>query len=84
MVDEGALTDEQEELIGNVLPLDRMRTLYTPYSANALKFSPEFNDEYLESHKVEFLLTWAALFPDNMGSYVRAICCRGTPTLSAK
>ena len=72
IVEEGKITDEQADFIQNILPLDRIEELYRPDTPNALKFAPDFNDEFLDGHKVEFLLVWFQMMPANAESYLAA------------
>ena len=72
VVDEGDLTESEESFISELIPLDVIKSDYNPVTPNPLKFSPDFNDEFLESHKVEFLLTWISVFPKNADSYLHA------------
>ena len=72
VVDEGDLTESEESFISELIPLGAIKSDYNPVTPNPLKFSPDFNDEFLESHKVEFLMMWASVFPNNANSYLRA------------
>lgn len=68
----GEVTESQAEFLNQVLPLDEMADTYNPTSPNPLKFSVNFNDEFLEAHKLEFISVWAHMLPSNLGDYVRA------------
>lgn len=72
VVEGGEIGEEQSEVIEGVLPLERIEELYLPITPNTLKFAPDFDDAFLESHKVEFLYAWVSSFPANVGSYMRA------------
>ena len=39
---------------------------------NPIKFSEDFDDAFLESHKMEFLAVWLQLLPENVATYVKA------------
>lgn len=69
---EGDLTEAQEEFLNQVIPLDEMADLYTPSVVNPIKFSEDFDDAFLESHKMEFLAVWLQLLPENVATYVKA------------
>ena len=71
-VDGGTLSSSQEEVLLNLLPGDQIEELFNPVTPNPLKFAPEFNDAYLDSHKAEFIAAWLGGVPSNMGHYVRA------------
>jgi len=69
---DGYITEEQEEFLNNILPLDEMKKAYLPHSVNGVKFDPQFDNEYLEEHFGEFIKVWAQMLPHNFGSYVKA------------
>ncbi len=71
-IDGGTLSGSQEEVLFSLLPGDRIEELFNPVTPNPLKFAPEFNDAYLDSHKAEFIAAWLGGAPSNMGHYVRA------------
>ena len=68
----GHINEEQEEFINRVLPMEAMRDSYNPQTPNPIKFHESFDDAFLEEHKIEFLVTWASMLPDNLGIYVKA------------
>ena len=74
--EDGSFTEEQKAFIDEIVPFDRLSELYLPASANPIKFDPDFDDEFLESHKAEFLATWVLVGLDNPGSYIRAWCAQ--------
>lgn len=68
----GYIPDSAKNVIEKVLPLEEFAACYSSGSPNPIKFSEHFNDEYLESHKTEFLLAWFQVFPYNIKTYVIA------------
>lgn len=70
--DAGIITKEQEEFLNNIRPLSEIAEAYNPIGTNPVKFSPSFSDAYLESHKVEFMKTWAEIVIANPGIAVRS------------
>ena len=76
--DAGVITEEQESFLNNIRPIKEMAEVYNPGSANPVKFSPSFSDTYLESHKIEFIKTWAEIVVANPGiafrSWVELTC----------
>ena len=45
---------------------------YDPSTSNPIKQNELFNDEYLDTHKGEFLAVWAHVLPHNLTTYIRA------------
>lgn len=72
----GHITAEQEEFIDQIIPYEKLPELYLPNSANPIKFDPEFNDEFLESHKMDFLVVWFEMGVHNPESFARAWCAQ--------
>ena len=48
--------DEEQEFFENIIGIDEMKNLYKENSADEVKFSPNFNDDFLDTHKFEFLI----------------------------
>ena len=70
--DNGKLSEENEEYIKSVLPLEEWGELYNPGCPNPLKFSPDFNDDILEGDKLRFISNWVSIGIKNPGIYLRA------------
>lgn len=70
--DAGVINEEQESFLDNIRPIREMAEVYNPGSANPVKFSPSFSDTYLESHKIEFIKTWAEIVVANPSIAFRA------------
>lgn len=47
---------EEQEFFENIIGVDEMKKLYVENSADEVKFSPNFNDDFLDTHKLEFLI----------------------------
>lgn len=69
---DGVVTDEQAEFIGQIIPLDSIREAYHSDTANWIKFHEQFDDDYLDSHKIEFIAVWMSMFPANAITYISA------------
>ncbi|MCD7886138.1 MAG: DUF6020 family protein [Clostridiales bacterium] len=70
---DGEITEDQAEFIDQVLSLEFIKENYNPYSADTLKWGgAPLDNDFLNSHKVEFLKTWAGMLPANFGIYVKA------------
>lgn len=69
----GPMTEEQQEVISRIMPLEDIKAQYDPYSADALKYGEKrMDDEFLNSNKILFLKTWASMFPRNWRTYIKA------------
>lgn len=71
---DGKIGEEEAEFLERLIPLETMKELYNPLSADPIKFSEEFDNKFLEKNKGEFLKTWAKILPDNLGMYIKAYC----------
>ena len=71
-VDGGPLSKEQEDVLYSLLPRERIAEVFNPVTPNPIKFAADFNDAYLDSHKVEFIVAWLGAAPANIGSYAGA------------
>ncbi len=70
----GNITEEQREFLNKILPEEDMKEAYNPTSANGVKFHADFNNEFLEENKGEFLKVWAEILLKNPAKYVKAYC----------
>ena len=57
VADDGTISEADTELLNAILPLEQVKECYDETTPNAVKFAPDFNDAYLESHKDEW--PWA-------------------------
>ncbi|MGI6283009.1 DUF6020 family protein [Caproicibacterium sp. XB2] len=72
VANDGAVTVEQKAFLNQILPLDTMKKSYRPYIVNPIKFNSAFNNNFLESHKGEFIKVWAQMLRPNWKKYVKA------------
>ncbi len=68
----GEIDESAQELLNNIFPLDEWKECYDPETTNSVKHNEQFNNEYLDSHKAEFLGAWARTLPANIPTYIRA------------
>ena len=68
----GTISQSDREIMENILPLEQWEESYDPSTSNPIKQNELFNDEYLDTHKVEFLAVWLRTLPGNISTYVRA------------
>lgn len=69
---EGDVSEYQLEFLEQVLPIEEWVENYNPTSPNPLKFSENFDDNFLENHKGEFVRVWFSLLPNNLNYYLKA------------
>ena len=72
LADGGEMSDHDKEILSNLMDLDAMAENYMPQSSNPVKYHESFNNEWLNSHKKEFVETWLRIGLDNSKSYFKA------------
>jgi hypothetical protein len=72
VADDGTMNEADAELLNAILPIEQVKECYDETTPNAVKFAPDFNDAYLESHKDEFFDAWLRTGFANPGTYLRA------------
>lgn len=72
IAEDGALSNSQRAFYNEILPYDQYSKLYDPTTPNPIKFASEFNDVFLEDHKIDFMLNWFQVGCANPGIYLRA------------
>lgn len=70
----GDITEEQHKFLNCILPESDMKEAYNPISVNDIKFHENFDNEFLEENKVEFLKTWTEILVKNPVKYIKAYC----------
>ena len=68
----GEIDESSQETLNNIFPLETWKECYNPETTNSVKHHEQFNNEYLDSHKAEFLSAWARTLPAHISTYVRA------------
>lgn len=69
---DGNMNEEEKEFINRILPVDEIKEYYNPYSVDSIKFRDDFDWEYLNGNKREFLNVWSRLLVKNLPVYVEA------------
>lgn len=73
IVESGDLTKEEYELIDKVIDINEVYELYTPHVSDPMKDEVRGkNPNYLEEHKLEYLLLWAKAGLKNPEAYIKA------------
>lgn len=70
VIEGGEIGQEEQEFLDNLMPLEKYPEYYNPFLVDPIKWAPEFQTEYLNSHKGEFFSTWFSLLKSNFGIYV--------------
>lgn len=69
---DGAVTEADREVIDQMMPMERWRELYDPLVVDKIKFSPEFDHDYLEDNAGEFMKMYLHLVFQNPVKAVKA------------
>ncbi len=69
---DGKMTEEQREFINHLMPVEEIKEKYVPATADPIKWDSGFDRNFLDEHKMRFLITWAQMLPRNFYIYVEA------------
>lgn len=69
---DGAMSEENEDFLDRLMPMERVKEVYRPGYTDPYKFDEAFDDAFLNANKGEFLKVWARLLPHHLGSYIEA------------
>lgn len=72
VVDEGNLKEEQIEFINNISPINTLKQAYNSCIVDTIKQNEQFNKDFLDENKGEFIKLWFEIFLQNPTSYVKA------------
>lgn len=62
---DGEVTEEQLEFLDQLMPIEKIKEAYVPCIVDPLKWHEDFNEEYLDMHKGEFLRIWVDIAVKN-------------------
>ena len=69
----GEISEAQLQFVDEVIPIEAIEKNYDPYNADTLKYGKiTVNNEFLNSHKKEFMQAWFQLLIPNFRTYVKA------------
>lgn len=66
----GDMNEKEEHFLNELLPIDKYGQYYNPFLADPIKWAPEFNEKFLDTHKKEFFETWFSMLHKNLDKYV--------------
>ena len=72
VANDGVIGEEEKKAISNIMDPELIKKEYNPQNADYIKWHTEFNRNYLNEHKQEFLKTWLKLLPQNASIYLKA------------
>lgn len=71
VVNDKKIDKESLEYIENVVDIDTIKKEYSLIAIDSVKFSPNFNNDYFNSHKYEFFKTWFKLLIKYPNYYIQ-------------
>ena len=71
VVMDGKMTDEQREYLNRLLPLEEYNS-YKSYTVDSIKGHSQFDREFFNQTKGEFMKVWAGMLLPNFKHYVKA------------
>lgn len=75
LIEGGYISEQDRQVLNNLLPLDTWKECYRFSFSDPVKFQPDFNNQWLNDHKKEFIGVWFSILKDNVGIYVKAYLC---------
>jgi len=68
----GEITPEQAEFLEKVCPIETMKAFYRPFDVDVIKWCEQYDNDFLEENKVEFIKVWAGMLKNNPKLFVDA------------
>lgn len=69
---DGDITEDQLEILSNLVDPEAIKDLYSPTSSNPVKYHESFDDDWLNTHQGEFLSLWFDIGLQNPITYLQA------------
>ena len=67
---DGKINDKQKEFMNQICPIDVIKSNFSPYIVDSIKWNENFNEEFLSTHKKEFIKIWFQILIQNPKYYV--------------
>lgn len=71
-VKDGRMSEQERNFLNRVMPIDRIKESYDPFTVDPIKFSHKFDYTFLSRNKWEFFRDWADMFTKNTKEYIVA------------
>lgn len=68
----GTIDESARQTLNEILPVDEWSDSYLINNVDLIKYNEDFNNDYLQSHKKEFLQAWRSIVADNFTLCVKA------------
>ena len=72
VVTDGNMNEEETAFMDQLLPIEKYKEVYHPCQIDSLKWDPDFDNEFLEQHKSEFIHAWLSMMKKNFKCYVES------------
>ena len=72
VAEDGVMTEEQKDFLDHLMPLEKIKKSYNPRSSDHIKWDEDFQREYLNKNRKQFLKVWSEMMKQNFGLYCRA------------
>ena len=69
---ENTITNKDKQYLNKIMKLNEIKNNYNPYNVDTIKWNKNFNRQYLDNTKEEFLILWIKLFKNNKEEYVKS------------
>jgi len=71
----GYISEQDRQVLNHLLPLDTWKDCYSFSFSDSIKFRSDFDNQWLNDHKKEFIGAWFSILKDNIDIYVKAYLC---------
>ena len=68
----GKLNNESKDYLNKIIPLEKLKKSYDPFRVDPIKWNKNFNRNYLQKSKQNFIKTWGKEFWNNKRIYLDA------------
>lgn len=69
---EGSLDEDEEAYLNRLIPLETLRSVYAPMSVDLVKYNSDFDSDYLQQTKGEFIRVYLSVGVRHADIYTRA------------
>lgn len=66
------INNKDKIYINEIMKLEEIKNNYNPYNVDTIKWNKNFNRQYLDKTKKEFIITWLKLFKNNKEEYIKS------------
>ncbi len=69
---ENTIANKDKQYLNKIMKINDIKNYYNPYNVDTIKWNSNFNRQYLDKTKKDFLILWVKLLKNNKEEYIKS------------